>query len=240
MLILLDIGNTRSKYVIVENTQRSVIYYCDNGDLNEEWLTVNFSKASELILANVNNDKFTVLIESWASNSSIKFQHLQTQNQQFELICAYSEPSQLGIDRWLAMLGTSFLFPYKACIVIDAGTATTIDVISPKGKHLGGWIFPGINMLYQSLVGQTQKIIADKSSTPSMALGKNTSECVNNGTWAITVGAIELQLKNMKQQYTDVEVILTGGNCTKISSMLNDTHHIIDDLIFIGMQRFCL
>lgn len=235
----MDIGNTRSKYVSVEQGQRSTISYCQNEQLNQSWLIENFAQATEFILANVNNDKFSALIESWSQDNDIKFQLLKTTHQQFELICAYAQPSQLGIDRWLAMLGASLLFPNKACLVIDAGTATTIDAIANQGQHLGGWIIPGIEMLYTTLVNNTQKIIAQKNEQPSIALGKNTSECVNNGSWAITVGVIELQYRKLLKQYAEVEIILTGGNRHEIASQLNDEHHIIDDLIFIGMQRFC-
>lgn len=235
----MDIGNTRSKYVSVVEGQRSTISYCQNDQLTQSWLTEKFAKATEFILANVNNDNFSALIKSWSQDNDVKYQLLKTRHQQFELTCAYAQPSQLGIDRWLAMLGASLLFPNKACLVIDAGTATTIDAISDENQHLGGWILPGIEMLYSSLVNNTQKISVSKIDQASIALGKNTSECVNNGTWAITVGAIELQYKKMQKQYAEVEIILTGGNRHEIASQLNDEHHIIDDLIFIGMQRFC-
>lgn len=239
MLILMDIGNTRSKYVSVVHGQRSTISYCQNEQLTQSWLTNKFAQATEFILANVNNDNFSALIESWSKDNDIKFQLLKTSHQQFELTCAYAQPNQLGIDRWLAMLGASLLYPNKASLVIDAGTATTIDAISNQGQHLGGWILPGIEMLYSSLVNNTQKIIANKNDQASLALGKNTSECVNNGTWAVTLGAIELQHKKMQKQYAEVEIILTGGNRHEIASQLDAEHHIIDDLIFIGMQRFC-
>lgn len=234
----MDVGNTRTKYVTVKGDQRSSTSYCENEHITASWLTLNFPQATEFILANVNNENFTKLIERWTDNAGIDFQLLKTKSQQFELKCAYQNPSQLGIDRWLAMLGANLLFPKKNCLVVDAGTATTIDVISDQGQHLGGWILPGIDMLYQSLVTNTQKIIAEKSDRPSVALGKTTSECVNNATWAITVGTIELQLEKMKKQQVELEILITGGNCTQISSLLKDTHHLIDDLIFIGMQRF--
>ncbi|XQW84877.1 type III pantothenate kinase [Thalassotalea piscium] len=238
MLILIDIGNTRSKYVIVENNQRSAIAYCDNELLNDNWLAQHFAQAAEIILANVNNDKFTKLIRQWAENKGIQFQLLATSPQAFGVTCAYDEPNKLGVDRWLGILAANLLYPNKACVVVDAGTATTIDAISPEGQHLGGWIFPGIDMLYRSLVDNTQKIIADKCYQPSIALGKNTSECVNNGSWAITLGAIELQLNHMKKSYENFEIIITGGNSHEISSQLSAINHVIDDLIFIGMQRF--
>ncbi|GAA5132823.1 type III pantothenate kinase [Thalassotalea piscium] len=238
MLVLLDVGNTRSKYVCITNKNRSTVNYIENNQLNEAWLSQTFEHADRIFLANVNNEQFTEVIKGWAKRKAITFKQLQTQQQQFELQCAYQAPSKLGIDRWLVMLAASQLFPKKACLVIDAGTATTIDAISPLSQHLGGWILPGIDMLYHSLINNTQKIIADKSVQPSLALGKNTSECVNNGAWAATVGAIELQFQQLKTQFDEIEIVITGGNGCKLSSQLAYPHHIFDDLVFIGMQRF--
>ena len=238
MLVLIDVGNTRCKYLTVFQGQRSQVTYCENDKIADNWLTETFLEATEVILANVNDDEISNIISSWADKRAIAFQLLNTCHQQFELTCAYENPSKLGIDRWLVMLAASFLFPQKACLVIDAGTATTLDVIPPRGQHLGGWIMPGIELLFNSLVDNTNKIDATKNNIPSLLLGESTSDCVNNGAWALTLGAIALQQKSLKALYPELEIIITGGNSQRIASLIDYSHHVIDELVFIGMQRF--
>ena len=236
--MLIDIGNTRCKYITVTNHKRSAVMHCSHEQLTEQWLTTTFAQATEVILANVSTELLTGIIKQWANIHAIPFQLLHTQHQQFELTCAYKKPEQLGIDRWLSVLAASSLFPNQACLIVDAGTATTIDAISSDGQHLGGWILPGIELLFQSLVSNTQKVAATQISEPNIRLGNNTSECVNYGAWGLTVGAIELQCNALKKQYPAVQVILTGGNSEKISPLLSVEHQIAADLVFIGMQRF--
>ena len=53
----------------------------------------------------------------------------------------------LGVDRWLAILAAAFkLYPQKNVLIIDAGTATTVDLLAKSGVHQGGWILPGITI----------------------------------------------------------------------------------------------
>ncbi|WP_352284776.1 type III pantothenate kinase, partial [Pseudoalteromonas sp. Q18-MNA-CIBAN-0097] len=78
---------------------------------------------------------------------------------------AYEHVGNLGIDRWLALIAGFTLYPNTACIVVDAGTATTIDVLDSEGLHLGGWILPGLDLMTSSLTQNTQRVF-DDGKTP--------------------------------------------------------------------------
>ena len=69
----------------------------------------------------------------------------------------YRDPSKLGIDRWLAVLA-AWHQSRKACVVVDAGTALTIDVVDSDGQHLGGYIVPGIDMCLNALRKNTHNV----------------------------------------------------------------------------------
>jgi type III pantothenate kinase len=66
----------------------------------------------------------------------------------------YSDPGQLGIDRWLAVCGAFSRFQAPVCVV-DAGTATTIDLVTASGEHKGGLILPGIDLMQSALLRGT-------------------------------------------------------------------------------------
>src|SRR6056297_1923141 len=68
--------------------------------------------------------------------------------------CGYHDPSHLGADRWAALLGARGLSG-EACLVVDAGSALTLDALAPGGRHLGGWILPGLAMMVAALEART-------------------------------------------------------------------------------------
>ncbi|WP_448569555.1 type III pantothenate kinase [Thalassotalea ganghwensis] len=238
MQILLDIGNTRSKYLSVILEQRSAINVCLTLDITPEWLTHNFSQAEQIIIASVGSEKLSEMIRDWCQQHNIGFRLLTTEAQRFGIQCAYQEPEKLGVDRWLVILAAAQLYPQQHCIIVDAGTATTIDVVDSSGLHRGGWILPGIDLLQNALVTQTQRIDAQPLEKASVELGKNTHECVNHGAWVATTATIEYLIDQLNTNQTAVNLILTGGNADQLSRFIQQPYSLVDDLIFIGMQRF--
>ena len=96
------------------------------------------------------------------------------------LKCAYAEFQNLGIDRWLTVVASFHLFPNQACVIVDSGTATKVDVLDASGQHQGGWILPGLDMMIDSLVANTQKVFSDTHTLFDTKLGTNTPNAVKN------------------------------------------------------------
>ena len=95
--------------------------------------------------------------------------------------CAYSDPSMLGVDRWLAICA-AWHATNQACIVVDAGTALTIDVVADDGQHLGGYIVPGLTTMQKQLKDATEQVeIQTENTAGSVAYGADTRSCVTNG-----------------------------------------------------------
>lgn len=95
--------------------------------------------------------------------------------------CAYSDPSMLGVDRWLAICAAWYASK-QACIVVDAGTALTIDVVADNGQHLGGYIVPGLTTMQKQLKDATEQVEIQTTNTGgSVAYGVDTKSCVTNG-----------------------------------------------------------
>ena len=124
------------------------------------------------------------------------------------------------MDRWLAMVASLQLYHQQNILVIDAGTATTIDLVNSHGQHIGGWIMPGIKTLFESLQLTTQKVNATAIDESPMQLvfGTNTSACVQYGNWAMTIGAINEAINQAKTLLPLKQLIFTGGN----GKQLND------------------
>lgn len=143
---------------------------------------------------------------------------------------AYQEPGKLGVDRWLSMVSAYQNFQKALCIV-DCGTAITVDVVDVSGKHLGGLISPGLNLMKESLVKRTAYLELTDASYP-FGLAAKTDAAIHNGTLSAACGMIEYVLKN---QPDTLQLILTGGDAQVVASHLCRDAVIDPDLVLRGL-----
>ena len=238
MRLLVDIGNTRTKYTVEQQGKLSVIQTKRNEDINQQWLeNITFS-VKTIIIASVSEEHLVDVFLAYAKKNSIEFFNVESESKRFGVTSSYQAPRTLGVDRWLTLLAANFIYSNENIIIVDAGTATTIDLLDKSGKHLGGWILPGIDILFNSLLLNTSQIMATKENHVDISFGKSTSDGVNNACWAATLGFVNQSITQAKKQVSLDKIILTGGNAEKLSILLSAKHHIVHELVFIGMQRF--
>lgn len=239
MIALVDIGNTRTKYVYQKGQELSVIEAVANEKVTMLWLDQHFSGINQLIVANVSQSALSELITTWANQHQINLHLVRTEKKRFGIVSAYNQPEKLGVDRWLAMIGAFKLYHGKNMLIIDAGTATTVDLLSASGQHLGGWIIPGIDTMFDSVLQQTANVEANKGENASIAFGRDTNENVNNACWAATVGAIEVAIRQAKLVVSELDLVLmTGGNEKALSNLLESKVTSVKNLVFIGLQAY--
>ena len=248
MILLIDIGNSRTKYVHLISGELSATTQLNNDDFSAQYFVKYFSQASQIIVANVAKSALTDELSTWCARQKISYKQVHSEQQKNKLISAYQEPMTLGIDRWLALLGTMHLYSQENVLIIDAGTATTVDLLAANGEHQGGWILAGINALFSSILSHSTLVHAKNKTTPSLAFGANTSDNVNNACWAATLGMIERALEQAQQLGEINRIILTGGDGKALTTLLlaQTTENIlaveniqfIDNLIFFGLQEY--
>lgn len=239
MIILIDIGNTRAKYCTINKSEKGKITVIENQFLSGNYLNDNFIGARKIIIASVSHIKMVEDIKQWCRNNNIIFQEVTSEKTKRKVKSGYSVPNQLGVDRWLSIIGTVQLYPNKNVLIIDAGTATTVDFVNANGEHQGGWILAGISLLIQSVLSKTANVKIEDTNTDNLLFGVNTTENVNNAAWAATVGTIIVAVEQLKLKgYNLDEIILTGGNAVKLSEHLSYKSRVIDDLIFTGLQAY--
>ncbi|WDD98776.1 type III pantothenate kinase [Thalassomonas actiniarum] len=239
MIALVDIGNTRTKYVYQKGQDLSAIEAVANEQVTMMWLDQHFSAISQLIVANVSQNSLSELITSWAERHRVDLHLVRTEKKRFGIVSAYNQPEKLGVDRWLAMIGAYKLYPGKNMLIIDAGTATTVDLLAASGEHLGGWIIPGIDTMFNSILQQTANVAADKGENASIAFGRDTNENVNNACWAATVGAIEVAIRQAETVVSALDLVLmTGGNEKALSNLLESKVTSVKNLVFVGLQAY--
>ncbi len=155
-----------------------------------------------------------------------------------DFIITYNDLESLGIDR-LINLKAGFTINEEAQIIIDLGTATTIDVITEKKKYLGGMIIPGIAIALDALVEKTSKLPAIELNYPENFLGNSTKECMQNGVYYFNALALEKIIEEIRKKYFSnqkIKVVLTGGLSKFIASNFKVDFEIIPELTLKGLK----
>jgi type III pantothenate kinase len=150
----------------------------------------------------------------------------------------YLDPSLLGADRWLALIG-AWTKARSALCVVDAGTAVKLDSVDAGGRHLGGLIVPGIHMMREALMNKTSDIAnAVQHSTPSLAgvLANNTIGALSRGAVFALAGMAD-RAAEVIEQSTGVKprLFITGGDAGMITGTMRLQGEIVPDLVLQGL-----
>lgn len=143
--------------------------------------------------------------------------------------------NQLGIDRALALLGAVTYnpeFESRGVVVVDAGTAVTLDVYA-SGRHLGGWIMPGYRRWHDALYGGTQ-IPHRLAENPEPALGASTPQAIGHG-WLQAVLAL---IDQACRRAPGCALVLTGGDAHRLIDYCGDDTELISDLVLTGIEAW--
>lgn len=157
------------------------------------------------------------------------------------VVNGYDEPERLGLDRWLAVVA-AFNLSDGPCLVIDLGTAVTVDLVARGGKHLGGYIAPGLALLRGQLLAHTRRIRYDQTAagreTEVLSPGRSTSEAVERGCLLMLRSYISSQLASAASFLGDeFTIYLTGGDAPLASDLSGVVH--VPDLVFRGLAIAC-
>lgn len=241
MKLLLDIGNSSVNWVLQEQgefTSDGAFAYKKNNieqALQENLLLL--AKPSEVLVSNVAGvDVFHMLHtwikkqwqqECWQPSVLGKFKKLKN---------SYSEPEQMGLDRWLAMVASWEKYQTALCLV-GCGTALTIDLIDIEGQHLGGYIVPGIELMQRALVDKAEQINIDVKKQVSLTYAKDTQTAVNNGAFLAAVSTIEYVAdKFSNEQKCKVKYIISGGMAELIKPILKHPFEYEPNLVLTGLS----
>ena len=151
----------------------------------------------------------------------------------------YADPETLGVDRWLAVLAAYHRWR-KAVLVIDLGTATTLDYVDESGQHLGGYIVPGTHLMQSALLKDTAAIDFGAPSQTLAGLvepGRSTAEAVTWGTLLAVTHLLEGEIDRFGRQYPGGCVgVLCGGASREIVRHLKSNIIVVPELVLDGLS----
>lgn len=147
----------------------------------------------------------------------------------------YSTPETLGRDRIAAACGTHFLFPDHNCLIVDAGTCVTMDLLLSTGIYLGGNISPGIRLRLASMHEKTARLPLVRPDFPSLIFGDSTEHALQNGACLGVVMELEGILNRAREAYGEVSVVITGGDSALLATRLESQIFVEPELVTHGL-----
>lgn len=145
-------------------------------------------------------------------------------------------PSQVGSDR--IVIAVAALAEYKApLILIDMGTATTIEVVEPENRYLGGVIFPGVKVSLDALTSRAAQLPGISLDQPKHVIGKNTVDCMRSGTMYGNAAMIDGLVERMEEELGHrATIIATGGLARFITPLCKRDIIVEKDLLLKGLN----
>ena len=220
MRLLIDCGNSSVKFAL--NSKLKINKIITVEIKNDKKIKANLLKTLKVFLKNKNIKKIYLtfvnkeikdilfdIIRKQISTIDIKI--LRTRKfKDFKF--TYKSPNTFGMDRFFNCLGSKVVYPNSATIVVDIGTATTVDVIDKEFRYLGGLILPGPLISHASLIEATSMIGNHSIVLKEKILGASTEECLSSGFANGQSLMIESIVNQIKKTYKQpFKVILTGG-----------------------------
>lgn len=150
----------------------------------------------------------------------------------------YDTPHTLGHDRIAAAVGAVTCAPGRNVLIVDAGTAVTLDIVTADGRFLGGNISPGLHMRFEALNNYTSRLplVDYKGELP--LIGHNTVTAIRAGVVGGLVSEIESFIDKISARIGgDLVVVFTGGDCKFLASQLSRKVKVVDNLLSIGLNR---
>ncbi len=244
MILLVDAGNTRIKWAVLENgvlhSGGAILRHggADGVDpLSAPWAAL--TPPRRLLIANVAGAEFAASFGAWTQRIwGLQAEFVSAQAKGFGVTNGYTEPQLLGVDRWLALVAARRLVKGPVCVV-DCGTALTIDVMEKNGEHLGGLIVPGLVLMRRVLLEKTAGIgpaMGDISSRDVPLLAQDTRGGVMGGTLYAAASLIERIVRDADESVGGgMTCILTGGDADTIRPLLSADFRFEPELVLQGL-----
>lgn len=234
-ILAIDSGNSFIKWGLYADNlwvKKGKVLYSEVSTLKEEFS--DLPRPTLIVISHVARviarSQLDILVSIWSTRTH----WVVAQAFQCDVLNGYANPTQLGSDRWAALIA-AWKIRHHACLVINVGTAVTIDALSDSGKFLGGIIIPGIHLMLNSLLSGTQLIKTDTGSYRDFP--QNTNDAIQSGVVQCLVGAIErmYNLLSLQQDHPIEACIISGGGASSLTPFIKIPVTIVEDLVLEGL-----
>ena len=238
-ILAIDAGNTRIKWGWFDGrcwVKQSWIASAEAGQLGT--VLAALSAPDRIVISNVASGAVRELIGAALKPFRVEPHWIKSEAQQCGIRSSYSDPAQLGSDRWAALIGAWHLF-HGPCVVINAGTTLTVDALSGEGVFLGGFIVPGVELMRAALARNTAQLKLQEGRFTYFP--DCTADAIMSGAVNALAGSIERMLRFMEEtgQIAPL-IVLSGGAAALLEPQLNARVEVVDNLVLEGLACIAL
>ena len=231
MILDIDIGNSYTKWRL---TDGAVVYQSGSQatqSISDGLELPSGVSISRVRLSSVASDSLQGdLVAQMKSQFNAEVTAAKVSSSTAGVICGYDDPSSLGIDRWLAMVA-SYSRYQASVLVVDAGSAMTLDLVTAEGRHIGGYILPGLTLMRDALWGGTDRVKVDADATSGgIDPAQDTAAAVNQGSLLASIAVIEKLLVQYQSN-----LVVTGGDAKQLLPYLKGKVDYQPNLVLDGL-----
>lgn len=243
-LLLVDIGNSRVKWARVTGGVLGEQVAAEPARwAADDWRVALFppdaGPVERTVVASVAGGASLAALDSATRAATDRgIERITTQAAAAGVVNGYADPSLLGVDRWLAIVG-AYRRVRDACVVVDVGTAATFDLVDAQGRHRGGYIVPGPGLMVASLLQGTSDLATFRATSPpgsGAAFADNTRDAIETGCRVALAAWIERCVHDAAPLVGRApRLLLTGGALPEVQPWLTSPGEAVADLVLRGL-----
>ena len=233
MILLIDVGNSRLKWALARGARlmRSGAI-AHRGVPARALRALRVPPVEAVWMSHVVGPHEAALAAAIRRRFGVAPRIARTQKSCAGLRIAYSSPSRLGVDRFLAMLAL-WTAGHRAFCIAGAGTALTFDAVDARGRHRGGLIAPGLAAAWNAVRGSTRFALPPAASRYTRGLGADTDACVRQGALYACAGLIERAARG-----SGGTRFLAGGDARTLRPHLDGRWTLKENLVLEGLLAY--
>ncbi len=234
--LVIDIGNTRMKTgVFFEN---KLLQYDEIPQEQEDRIVDIITEfgITKILVSNVSLHS-SIVLNQLKTEIQILFLDKDTR---LPFINNYKSKDTLGSDRKALVAGASHFYEARNCLIIDAGTCVTYDILTEKGAYQGGNITPGLQMRLQAMNHFTGKLPLPDWKLPEELIGSNTDDCLLSGAFYGLLGEIQYFINHYEKEYKNLKVLLTGGDASILAKPIKNSIFVHEHLLLYGLNKILI
>ena len=243
-ILIGDIGNTLTKLCLVDEKSTSIKEYSiETAEITKEKKLIKFLQPilseqfrKKILFSSVVPNTYQK-INKFLKKKKYQVYEIKNLNLKKMIKIKIDKYNQLGSDRIANAIGAYSLYK-KNCLIVDFGTATTIDIVRKPGIYEGGVIAPGVNLSILNLNRFTALLPIFDLKVSKKTFGKNTEDALNAGFLWGYQGLINNIIKKIKTSFNcSFKIILTGGYSKTFSKFINNNSTIEPNITIKGIMH---